>query len=112
MAFSVYSKAFFDETGLTVGAHSIGPVPAGFVWVVRDIDSYNDGVTSAAVAGWSLSSVSGGAPFAGVPSGWAQCGQFYQWSGRQVIDEGDELALEAFGSGWSVRISGYQLTLP
>lgn len=100
----VYSQRLLHG-GATASVSAI--VPAGYLWVVRDVaiftggeeidDEFNLAVAGAVIyyGGYS-------------PSTWA----YYHWEGRQVCNEGDELEFTATGEVWYVLVSGYALSLP
>jgi hypothetical protein len=110
MAQPVYSLRLFAHGGITPGGGTIGPVvPAGVVWVVRDIDAFNH----TSVAGDSLfvfNQVTGVLVAFSLASSTAPLN--YPWRGRQVYAEGEQIGLRSFQGTWSAAISGYQLTLP
>jgi hypothetical protein len=110
MAQAVYSLRIFATGGLSPGAGTVGPiVPTGLVYIVRDIDAFDDTAgstdslivfnqTSGILLNWLGPSIAANGA--------------YQWRGRQVYNEGEQVAVRSFGGTWSVAISGYQLTLP
>jgi sugar lactone lactonase YvrE len=79
------------------------------VWVVRDIVITNTGPWQV-TANTLYVTDSGGAWIYGVqpPDGFN--GRIYHWQGRQVLHNPQTLTIQAGGSGWSVRVSGYNLT--
>jgi hypothetical protein len=110
MAQAVYSLRIFATGSLSPPAGTVGPiVPTGLVYIVRDIDAFDDSAGSSdnlvifnqlggVLVSWqgpSIASIGG-----------------YQWRGRQVYNEGEQVALRSFVGSWAVAISGYQLTLP
>jgi hypothetical protein len=110
MALPVYSVRFLSRRNLTGGATYL--VPAGMVAVVRDIDAFDGSLT-----GDNVLQVSGasGSTFAfwrsPVAIGAANAGNAYAWRGRQILNAGEELQLNA-DSGLDVAVSGYLLTIP
>jgi hypothetical protein len=110
MAQRVYSIRIFATGALAPGAGLVGPVvPAGLVYVLRDVDVWNNASSSAVLL--QVFNPVGGAlwsaldPSQPLHSGWA-------WRGRQVYAEGERVGFESFNGTWSVMASGYQLTLP
>jgi hypothetical protein len=110
VARDVYSIRILATGGLIPSSGVIGPVvPAGVVWVVRDIDAAAAGSTSpsqllviAQTLGilWNVqlpANVNGG---------------YEGWRGRQIYAEGEQVGVQSLAGQWSVAISGYQLTLP
>lgn len=110
MASAVYSLRIFAHGGLVAAGGKVGPiVPAGLIYVLRDIDVRE--TTGAAGADMFVFNQVGGIlwlpiqPPAGQLPAW-------QWRGRQVYAEGEQVGFQAFAGTWSVAASGYQLTLP
>jgi len=112
MASAVYSKVLWDAEGS--GDILYGPsVPAGYAWIVKDVMFSYQLLAEAvvpisgafAISGLSLTPICGG----GLLSLWA--GIAYHWHGSQVFEYGDTLVAQ-YSSGWSFRVSGFQLTLP
>ncbi|MFZ0169913.1 MAG: hypothetical protein WAL64_10955 [Candidatus Dormiibacterota bacterium] len=105
----VYSQRLFAISNLTpVG--KVGPVvPAGVVWVVRDIDivctSFTPGDELAI-----FNQVGGYLLFLRIPASPTIFDN--AWRGRQIYATGEQVAVESFVGAWDVAISGYQLTLP
>lgn len=104
----VYSVDIFS--GVVSGEVIVGPPPSGFIWIVRDIDCR--GVFASpwtAQTGFEISDAIGTMIFQAT-----QCvsQKTYSWRGRQVLEAEDFLRLIGLDSGWSMRISGYQLSLP
>ena len=84
-------------------------MPAGFVYVVRDIDALEQTGTAGAtmvLVGqtgafiWLAGGLTG--PAVG---NWA-------FRGRQVYAEGEQVAVKSTLGTWAVSVSGYQLSLP
>lgn len=102
----LYSARFVSENG--AGTTTSVEVPAGEIWVVRQIDVYSDvplGVDS-------------GQCFVGIetiPFFWCTTGPdtttHNTWTGRQVLNAGEALTVYA-DDHVAVTISGYQLTTP
>jgi hypothetical protein len=53
-----------------------------------------------------------GATIFGVESPFAVSSVTYHWHGTQTLEDGEHLFFNALGVGWSLRISGYELTEP
>lgn len=104
---TVYSQLLIAISGVALNRNFV--VPAGFIWVVRDI--------TCAVTGGGLGDqqqlydVTTGtmiARFVEVASDASQ-----QWSGRQVCPPGTTLNVASNGTGLVLfRVSGYALTSP
>lgn len=110
MARDVYSIRIFATASLTASSGKVGPVvPPGLVYVVRDIDAYES--SGIANANMVLLGQTGGIiwnPTRGSSTGVINP----QWRGRQVYQDGEQVAFEVGLGTWSISCSGYQLTLP
>lgn len=110
MARDVYSLRIFAHASLTSGAGTVGPtVPAGLVYVVRDIDVVRS--TTGASEQLDFFNPLGGVLWNVVP-GVLDAGANGHWRGRQIFSEGEQVGVRAFSGTWAVMVSGYQLTLP
>lgn len=110
MAAPVYSLRIFATGSLSPGAGTVGPiVPAGLVYIVRDIDAFDD--TAGSADSLIVFNQLSGVLVNFVGPGSAALGN-WQWRGRQVYNEGEQVALRSFGGSWAVAVSGYQLSLP
>jgi len=87
-------------------------VPPGYVWVIRDM------VAATQPGGWYLPrgfTLTDSVVFATV---WnvgnyeELAGQALRWHGHQVLEEHDYLIWTTYDGPWSLRVSGYVLTLP
>lgn len=107
----LYTTLFFSANPVTAGLTKVGGPDAGHRWVVRDIDAINATVWSSACAGMFVQ-VSDGAYIFWLTDPDVIGGRQYHWEGRSVIDYPNELQVLAGDELWSVRISGYTLTLP
>lgn len=107
----VYSALLAEWVAPPGGGATSFFVPAGTLWVVRDLVAYL-GPQVAVYNGGGFTITDG---FGAVV--WAVTGQYvmrnwtYSLESRQVINPEDELHLQAKDE-WSFRISGYALTLP
>jgi hypothetical protein len=106
----VYSTQFVAGTGLTATTVSVGPVPAGEVWILRDVDAYaNTGLTSRVDVNVRGSVGQTIAYLEFPPSTQAS----KQWTGRQVINPGESFGYQIGGlDAVDLTISGYRLTTP
>ncbi len=88
-------------------------VPSGFVWDVRDVIASNPepatGINGS-LFGWYLITAIGSIPlFAMQPA----ISSFpYHFTLRQLLGTGDGLTFGCSEAGWSLRVTGYELTLP
>jgi len=105
MARTVYSAVFYAASGISSPV-TMFTVPAGEVWVVRDIDAYNNAGASMSDI-YFVDSVSNGTFFYGKVA--AASKDTVQWRGRQVFTFGGGAYVNPNGSNWDVRVSGYRL---
>jgi hypothetical protein len=106
---ALYSTKFYEAFYVPAGSASSGPVPDGFVWVVRDIDLTTGGEIYAYLGGISIFTDVGG-PLYQVYAPGAYGASYYAWRGRQVLEAGDRITLATADSVWIARISGYTLS--
>jgi hypothetical protein len=88
-----------------------GPVPAGFVWVVRSVSVLNFNSPFSHEQGWQLSASSIG-NLCGVGAGFGAGSVNYNFDLHQVITAGATLHFGASVTGYSFSVSGYRLSLP
>jgi len=107
MARRLYSVVLFQAVGLT-GLQNTPLVPAGHVWVLRDIDVYNS--TNFVVAQLHVHGPIGQtiAFFAGR----IQSDISLTWRGRQVFPAGTGIGFDANIGQWDIMASGYDLLSP
>jgi hypothetical protein len=81
-------------------------VPTGEVWIVRDIDAYNNSGSSAADC-YFVDAISNGTFYYAKNA--AVSKDSVQWRGRQVFGAGGSVYVNPNGNTWDIRISGYKL---
>lgn len=110
MASPVYSKSLNAGTLVAPFSQSV-PVPAGFVWVVRDISGTIDNA-GAAIA--SVQFLSIGGPDVGRFFAPPRIVKPFHWTGHLVVETFHELVAFSDASDCNIyfNLSGYQLTLP
>lgn len=102
----VYSRNFVALATSTVGATVV--VPAGGLYIVRDIDVVDaSGSANSFVFEGSSSQVIWFQTY--TPGGPTSS---FEWRGRQVIEAGDSFRVFSGGGPWHMTVSGYSLTLP
>lgn len=106
----LFSELLFEGAALPAGVTLSAHVPAGFRWVVREVDSHSKLPFWEARDGFSVVDTLG-ASITGVGTADGLGDTYYHWSGRQIVDAGDQLRIFTFDDGWSIRISGYVLTV-
>lgn len=110
MAQTVYSLRLYAAQNLAPGSGVVGPVvPAGFIYVLRDIDVCS--FTSTTGDELLVKGPTGGNVYVVVLTAGGDRFNF-QWRGRQVYAEGEQIGFHSLAGGWDVMASGYQLTLP
>jgi hypothetical protein len=110
VARDVYSLRIFSQGGLIPASGVVGPlVPAGLVYVVRDMDIVRrtTGSTDELVIYNQTLGL-----LVNVNAGMLDTGQNYRWRGRQIYNEGEQFGVQSIVGTWDVAVSGYQLTLP
>jgi hypothetical protein len=112
MAAPVHSVRLWSVVEAPLDFPSIGPqVPAGFVWVVRDVRMINVTLGEAILNAVTLL-IDNGATIYQTPNGCTIGQQMYGWQGRAIVQPGEQLQLFLPDPGWTVAVDGYQLTLP
>lgn len=106
--YSISIGALYSTTGVTL----LSVVPPGVIWIVRDIDGvvHGSGTATDATVGWQDA-----VPNTGLMATYPVTATGYTtiaWRGRQVLQPGWRLYVNAgYGSGYFL-VSGYQLTQP
>jgi hypothetical protein len=88
-----------------------GPVPSGFVWVVRSVSVLNFNAPFSREQGWQLSASSMG-NLCGVGNGFGSGAMSYNFDMHQVLEPGATLHFGTSVTGYSFSVSGYRLSLP
>jgi hypothetical protein len=110
MARDLYSVRLFSTASLTSSSGTVGPVvPVGFVYVMREMDLVE--LTGGSGVYMDIISPSLG-PLVRVSRADTTTFGAFQWTGRSVYEEGEQLGVLVHSGTWSVTISGYQLTKP
>ena len=106
----VYSLRIFSQGGLLPASGVVGPtVPAGLVYVLRDVDACDATFT----AGDEMAFLSPtNNPIVFFRATVSVPGENFSWRGRMVFGPGEKIGFESFQGAWNVVASGYQLTLP
>lgn len=110
---NLYSKYLGGGAFAGGGTSTIGIVPAGVIWVVRNVDYIFlpvGGLTGKG-AGIYIHGADGFKCFSiGAPD--VVGGRAYHLEGRQVFNTGDTVQVFAYEAGWGYRVSGYELSAP
>lgn len=113
MAQQVYSVRLWISNSSLGGTVFTGPqVPAGFVWVVRDVRMLNTATSANSLASPMLVTAGGNANIAASPTYSSVPGVLYQWQGRAVVQAAEFLFVHTSSSNWQWAVDGYQLSLP
>lgn len=107
----LYSTLFYSENPAAAGLNKVGGPDPSHRWVIRDIDAINSSVWSSACSGMYVG-VDDGAYIYWLTDPDVIGGRQYHWEGRSIIDYPQQLQVLAGDSQWSIRVSGYTLTLP
>lgn len=106
----VYSIRIFGHASLTSAAGIVGPVvPSGLVYVVRDIDVFNNSAATTDLLNVRNQLLG---PLTQFQGGTTVATRIGQWRGRQVYGPGEQVGFQVFAGTWAIACSGYQLTLP
>jgi len=108
---NVYSRLLYAEVISPAGVRSVG-VDAGDVWVIRDIEAWCDDPTEQHAANGFRLSTDGGTVIWEIDAANATTRTSYRWNGHQVMEDPDTLFVTTIDDLWSIRVSGYKLTLP
>jgi len=111
MATPVYTILIGDVT-VSGASFDFGTPPAGFRWIVRDVDYVAPGALYQHVDGAALIRSPGNCYFAAVWHPGLIGGQSYHIEGRWVVDNPTHLQFTSGQNGWKVTVSGYVLSLP
>jgi hypothetical protein len=104
---TIYSASFMSASQITGRVGLV--VPDGVVWVIRDIQVWEDGQEGPVpiyVVG------SNNQIFWAFGADGTFNGSLGQWEGRVVLEAGQSMAVQPGGGTWDVTICGYQLTAP
>lgn len=104
----LYWSVFLSQQDLPVGSHTIGPAGEGQVWILREMDVYNNAATPSTVnlalfgdATFAYASFSGYLDPDGI--------SFVQWTGRVLIAGSQTVEVVVGGNGSDVTVSGIVL---
>lgn len=112
MPTSAYTLELWALSNATGPYPIIGPSPpAGFIWVVRDVTfQFPLGSGYWPIEGEATLSISG-FPIAATPPGRSFANRVFGYRElRQTVGTDDLLEFTAGSDGWTMRVTGYQLT--
>jgi hypothetical protein len=84
-------------------------VPAGVVWILRDVDLVDSSITTGDfcnVEGHLNQSIFFARNQTATPGPW------FEWRGRQVFNAGEHITVAPGAGAWHATLSGYQLVAP
>jgi hypothetical protein len=108
---AVYSHLLAEIYNAPFGSTLLGGPDGAVKWVVKDIVVIFVGGGARPVGGFRVVD-SHGVSLMSVMQPFSVQGIDYHWSGSQVVETTDALTFQADLAGWSIRVSGYILTLP
>lgn len=111
MATPVFSGLLYLGQNVATGGVTIGPPPSGYRWVALSIKTYNVSAPGTPLQGWYLGDSTA---YAWIGRQWPEVWSStpYNWSGHQALDNPNVWRLTVLEGNWTVRISGWVLTLP
>lgn len=113
MVTPVYSTLLGEANAVpnTGGPFELGAVPAGFVWVVRSVVAFNLQAWPLGLGGLQLLDNLGAVLWAvGKPEARSQ--KLYSSTVHQTMTTFDRLSAVTPDTGWTIRVSGFQLIAP
>lgn len=104
-----YTHVLWAFSSPNAGLFNSDVVPAGKIWVVRNVTVSLPGQPFQAVAGFLLAD-SGGFPIFGLGANGGQGNSFYYYEGRQALSAGDNLSFFANLGSIAWRVTGFILS--
>lgn len=101
-------SAIISATGVTDGP----VVPAGYRWVVTDINLWLSVTAYTISPGFSIRRFSDTTPLWEITRNDACGNRAYHWTGRQVLEAGDTIYVFNSLGTWQMSITGFKLKLP
>lgn len=108
---NVYSTVFYSTPAAVTSGVPVVHVPGGVIYIIRDVLATNTQRPPLGLWGVSLYSLLTGSLTPNDQGGWF-AGVEYHWEMRQVLEAGDNLYVSTIDSDWTLRVSGYVLSLP
>lgn len=106
-----YTVLIYENPTLGTGTSPLATVPHGYRWVFRDIELINVINSPALDLGIAQLLADDGSVMHQSPLYRTVGGVPYNWQGHQVIDQDRAFSFYADTAGWSLRITGYQLSI-
>lgn len=107
----VYTKLLFAYLWFTGSSQTFGPVPAGKVWIVTDIDVSVEAEISNDFGSFTFADIFGRSIYRLVTP-MIFPGKTFTWRGREVFVAGEEGTVATTNFVASARINGYELSAP
>lgn len=114
MPINAYSQVLWElPPGYSIpGPQLSDPVPIGFVWVVRQVSARYFSNVGSGHGILSITLEAGSLPIWATPYNGTVDGELYEAQDvRFVMEEQTQLSINTDQPDWSLRVSGYQLTL-
>jgi len=104
-----YTQNLARVTAVSAGEAPLFTVPSGFVYVVRSITAalYGSGPPYLGLGGFAIM-VPLNNPIFSALSPIAKRNVTYTWEGRIALSVSQQLLYQAYDSGWSFNVTGYQ----
>lgn len=107
-----YTQSLFETQSTAAGVTHLATVPAGKLWVVRDVTFFYRPQDPAQGIGHALlTSTNSLAVIWGVGASDSVAGTVFHAELRQAVGPGDGLSSDCFRAGWSLRVTGYVFTV-
>lgn len=114
MASTIYTQTLWQHGPTTGGGSVLGPgVPAGFLWVIRDVVLVSPGTSGTIVSTPAATLYVNTIPVAATPTQGTLQGSVFRYEDlRQVVSVADTWGFTGPAAGWQLRVGGYQLSAP
>jgi hypothetical protein len=89
----------------------LGTAPVGTKWVIKHMVASVGGAGGGYLAGFRVADTAQVILWH-LAFPWILTGLSYNWEGTQALETGQHLFILALDSGWSLRVTGHELTLP
>lgn len=109
---NVYTVILVENGSVPAGDNVYYTAPSGYLTVVRDICAINLSGFTAPAKTLDVYVAPAGAYIVSWRYPILVYDRSYHWEGRQAMTAGETLHINAGEALWSVRITGYHLTLP
>lgn len=101
-----YTQPLGQLLNSSVGQAAILNVPAGELWVIRNVDAFLQGSPQLGLFGFQLY-LSGGWYWWGNSFPYVEAHKPYRWEGRQALTANQSVGAYTGDPGWNILITGY-----